>query len=214
MAVLKATERTEIGTRKVRSLRREGLIPCIVYGHGKDAVPITLSRHDLETAIHHGERLLEIKLGGHNQNVLIKEVQQDTFGQEILHVDLTRVSLDERVRVTVPIVLRGTPAGLDQDGVLQQAAANLEIECRVNAIPDEIRVSVTHLNVGDSIHMKDLELPESAVLVSNGEVRVCSVSVLAEEEVAEEAAPEGTEEPEVIGEQKEAEAPESPAEDQ
>jgi len=210
MAMLKAGKRTEIGTRKARALRRQGSVPGIIYGHGEKPLPITLNRHDLGVVIDHGERLLELKIGKAGQNVLVKEVQYDTFGQEILHVDLTRVDLDERVTVTVPIVLRGTPVGVDEeDGVMQQAAPDVEVECRVNRIPEEIRASVTDLHVGDAIHMRDLELPQGASLVSEPEAIVCSVSVVAEEPEAEvEEAEEGAGQPEVIGEKPAEEAEE------
>ena len=203
MAVLKATPRSELGTRKVRRLRGQGLIPGIIYGHGQDAQSVTLNRHDVDLAILHGERLLEIELDRKKQNVLLKEVQYDTFGQEVLHVDMARVSLDERVEVTVPIVLRGIPAGVNEGGTLQQTMAEVRIECVVTAIPEEIRVSVAGMQVNDSLHARDLPLPEGAVLPDDPDTVVCSVTVLVEveEKVEGEAAP-GAPEPEVIGEKK------------
>ncbi len=119
MAVLKATKREEIGTRQVRRLREQGLIPAVIYGHGEGAVSVTLNEHEVELAIQHGERLLEIEFEGKMHNVLIKEVQWETYGQEVIHVDLARVDLDERVEVTIKIVLKGTPAGASEGGVLQ-----------------------------------------------------------------------------------------------
>ena len=153
----------------------------------------------MDLAIHHGERILEIALGRKKENVLIKDVQWDTFGQEPLHLDLSRVDLDERVQVTVPIVLRGTPAGAEDGGVLQQSTAEVQIEVAVRDMPDEIRLSVNQLAVGDTLMMSDLELPGGATLVSNAETRICSLIVVAEE--VEPEAPEGEEPagPEVIG---------------
>ena len=210
MARLKATKRDELGTHRVRRLRTQGLIPAIIYGHGKAAEPITLSEHDVKAAILHGERLLELDLAGTKQNVLIKDVQYDTFGQEVLHVDLARVELDERVEVTVPIVLRGTPAGADEGGVLRQIASEARIECLVRAIPEEIRVMVSGLNVGESIPMGDLELPEAARLLDQPDSPVCTVTLVAEEieAPAEEEAPA---QPEVVGEEAEPGAPEDRA---
>ena len=201
MAALKAETRSELGTRKARALRGQGMIPGVVYGHGKGNVAVSLNRHDIDLAVNHGQRLLELDLGGEQENVLVKDVQWDTFGQVILHVDLTRVDLHERVKVTVPIVLRGTPAGMADGGVLQQTASEVEIECMVQSIPEEIRAIINDLQVGDSLRMSDLSLPEGATLVGDSEARVCTVEVLAEEEeapAAEEAA-----QPEVIGEKKE-----------
>lgn len=213
MALLKASARKELGSRSVRRLRARGLVPGIIYGHEQQPVPITISEHDIELALQHGERLLEVDVDGKKENVLVKDVQWDTFGQIVIHVDLFRVSLDERVEVTVALRLRGTPAGEADGGVVQQAVTSLSIECPVAAIPDEVRVMITDLNVGDSIRLRDVELPEGVRLLDDPDALVCTCSVVAEEaeaEVAEEAA-----EPEVIGEKPaEAgeEAPSGPAE--
>jgi len=199
MALLKATKRQDLGTRKVRLLRKQGLIPGVIYGHGETSQPITLSEHDVELAILHGERVLEIDVDGQEQNVLIKDVQYDTFGQEVLHVDLARVALDERVEVTVPVVLKGTPTGVTEGGgVLQQIAAEARIECAVQAIPEQIDVLVTEMKVGDTLTMADLSLPEGAELLDDSAAPVANIRVVVEAEAApaEEAA---AGEPEVIG---------------
>jgi large subunit ribosomal protein L25 len=207
MARLKATKREALGTRKVRPLREQGKIPAVVYGHGEAAVPLTLDEHEIELALMHGERLLELDVDGEKQNCLFKEVQYDTFGQEVLHVDLARVSLDERVEVSVPIELRGTPVGAEEGGVLQQLAAEVQIECLVTAIPEEIRVSVNDMKIDDVIYMRDLPLPDGVELLDEPDSIVCSVSVVAEEEVEEaEVAEETAAEPEVIGAKPEEEA--------
>ncbi len=209
MARLEAKSRSETGTRKARTMRQEGKIPAVIYGHGIEAQPITLNTHEVELAILHGERFLEVDLDGKKQNALIKEVQYDTFGQDILHVDLARVSLHERVEVTVPIELRGTPAGVNEGGVLQQIAAEVGVECEVSAIPEEITVSVTEMNIGDSLSMKDLPLPAKTKLTDDPESVVCTVSIVTEEELPEEEeAAEEAAEPEVIGEKPEEEQPE------
>jgi len=203
MAELKATVREEHGTRAARELRKQGLLPAVIYGHGKPTVPVTLNEHDVELAINHGERTLAIRLGRKKENVLIKDVQWDTFGHQPIHVDLTRVNLDERVQVTVPVVLRGTPAGAGDGGVIQQSAAEAEIEVAVTDIPDEIRVSVVALQVGQTIRMSDLELPEGAALLSDPDAAVCSLVLVAEEAAPEAPEAEEAAEPEVIGEKPE-----------
>ena len=209
MEALKATRREELGTSKTRTIRAEGLTPGIIYGHGKDNIAIIVSHHDLDVAIHHGERLLEIDLGDVKENVLIKDVQYDTFGQDILHVDLTRVDLTERVEIVVPIVLRGTPAGLPEGGVLNQQSSEVTVECVVTSIPEEIRVRVNDLNVGDGLYIRDLELPEGATLVTDPDQPVCTVTVVLEDEPEPEAEEGEAAEPEVIGEKKEDEEGES-----
>ena len=199
MAVLKATLRDESGKRSARLLRKDGLIPAVIYGHGQPTVSVTLNEHDIDLAVHHGMRILEIKLGKQKENVLIKDLQWDTFAHRVLHVDLARVNLDERVRVTVPIVLRGTAVGVDEGGVLQQLAPEVEIEVAVRQMPDDIRVSVLSLAIDDTFRMGDLELPEGATLLSDAEAAVCSVTMLAEEVEAEPVEGEQGDQPEVIG---------------
>ncbi len=202
MATMKVQLRNEIGSRKSRRLRDSGQIPGIVYGHGQPSVAVTISEHEMGLALAHGARVLEIDLDGSIENVLIKDVQYDTFGQVILHADLARVNLDERVEVTVPILLRGTPKGAEEGGVLQQIAAEVTIECVVTAIPEEIRVPVAELALGQSLHMSDLKLPEGATLLEDPAAIVCTVSVIAEEEEAAEPAEGGPSEPEVLRERK------------
>jgi len=203
--VLKATKRTESGTRSARALRREGLLPAVLYGHGEETVSLTLHEHEVELALLHGERLLEIKVGRKRVNALIKDVQYDTWGQQILHMDLTRVRLDELVTVTVKVTLVGTPAGVDEGGSLQQAQASVEIQCRVDQIPDDIRVPVHGLQIDDAIYMKDLEFPDGATLLSDPEALVCNIVTIAEEVEAEEV--QEAAEPEVIGEKEQDEGP-------
>lgn len=207
MATLKASPRGETGTRAARRLREDGKVPAVIYGHGKDTVSVTLAEHEVELAVLHGERLLEIDLDGAIENVLTKDVQYDAFGNDILHVDLTRVDLNERVEVTVPVVLRGTPAGLADNGVLQQAVNEIRIECLVTAIPEDVRVSVNELNVGDALHVRDLPLPEGATLLDDPDALLCNVIVIAEEVEAPEEEEGQTAEPEVLGEKKEDETP-------
>ena len=203
MAVLKATKRDEIGTRQVRRLRKQGLIPAVIYGHAQETQSVTLNEHDVELAMLHGERLLELDFEGKKQNVLIKEVQYDTFGQEIIHVDLARVDLDEKVQVTVKIVLKGTPAGVSEGGVLQQIASEVHIECTVRSIPEKIDVIVNDMQIGDKLTISDLPLGEDARLLDDPGAPVASLTVIVEEEEVLEEVEEATEEPEVIGEKPE-----------
>jgi large subunit ribosomal protein L25 len=200
MEVLKVSKRNEVGTNQVRHLRRKGLIPGNIYGHGEANESVSIDKHELLVALHHGERVLEVNIEGRTQNVLVKDIQFDPMGKDILHVDLTRVDLDERVTVTVTIILRGTPAG--EGGVLHQNAAQANIECTVRSIPDDIRVNVAGMQIGDVVKMRDLPLPEGAKLIDDPELIVASLSIV--QEVVEEAPAEaGPAEPEVIGAKKE-----------
>jgi len=205
MAVLKAKQRSEKGTHAVRRLRKQGRVPGILYGHGEQPVPLSFEEHEIELAVLHGERLVEIDVEGQRGNALIKEVQYDALGQEILHVDLTRVDLNERVEVTVPVVLRGTPAGVNEGGVLQQLTTEINIECLVRAIPEEIRVLVSELKIGETLHLSDVPLPQDAKLLDDPNAILCSVNLVEEAEEVAPAEEEAAAEPEVIGEKAEEE---------
>ena len=202
MASMKAEIRTGTGSRKASALRKAGKVPGILYGHGQPTQSLVLDKHDVKKAMAHGERLLKVELEGKVENALLKEVQYDHLGSDILHLDLARVDLDEVVEVTVPIVLRGTPIGATEGGVLQQVLAETTIAVMVRSIPDDLRVSVEAMKVGAHLLLKDLPLPEGAKLLADADTIVATVSV-----VAEEAAAEGAEvaAPEVIGEKKEEE---------
>jgi len=196
--MLKAERRKQSGTRSARKLRETGMVPAIIYGHQEEPVAVQMNYHDLALELHHHHKLLEVVLEGKKVQALVKDVQYDHLGDKVIHVDLTRVSLDERVQVTVQIVLRGTPAGASEGGVLEKVMSEIELECQVTNIPEELRVPVNHLQVGDTITAGELELPEGSRLVTEPDSLVATVTVMAEEEEAEEAAAEEEAEPEVI----------------
>jgi len=201
MAVMKLIKREKLGTRASRRLREKNLIPGIIYGHGQENIPVSLPAHDIALAIQHGEHLIEAELDGKKENFLIKDVQYDYLGHEIIHVDLTRVSLHERVQVTVPIVLRGTPVGVESEGgVLSQHLTELEVQCLVTNIPDELRVSVADMHVNDVLRVADLELPEGVTTTEDPETVIASISVVEEEVEAPAPAEAEAAEPEIISE--------------
>jgi large subunit ribosomal protein L25 len=212
--VIKATNREKSGTRVARKLRKAGQIPAVVYGHGEQTLPITVEGHEIELVLLHGERLLELDLEGKSENVLLKEVQYDTFGQDVLHVDLNRVNLDERIEVAVPVVLVGTAEGTKEGGVLQQPVTEINIEIAVRDLPEEIEVRVNDLNIWDKISLGEVELPTGAKLLDDPDEVLCNVIEISEEEVEAEEG-EAPLQPEVIGEaeQDEGEGEAAPAEE-
>ncbi len=203
MAQMKATIRKEAGSRQVKRLRAKGLTPGIIYGRGDKPIQVTISEHDLGLALKHGERLLEVSVDGEMENALVKDVQYDTFGHYVLHVDLLRVSLTDRVEVVVRVVLRGTPKGVTDGGVLNQNTSDIKVECPVAAIPDEIRIMVTELGLDESLHLRDIPLDEGVTLLDDPNTMLCQCAEVAEEVEAEDAEGEGESEPEVIGGKKE-----------
>ena len=193
-----AQPREGLGSRRVKRLRDQGLIPGVVYGHKEAVVPVTLPKKELTTHIDRGAHVFDLSLDGKSEKVLVKDVQYDHLGLEILHIDFARVSLDERVEVTVPLELKGEPKGAAEGGVLQQIVAELEIECVVTDIPDVITHNVADMAIDDVLHIKDLKLPPGAKAMQDADLIVAMVKVIEEEGAA--GADEGeTAEPEVIG---------------
>jgi large subunit ribosomal protein L25 len=191
-----AQPRNELGSRANKRLRDAGLLPGVVYGHKEAVVPVTLPKKELVTHLNRGAHVFELALEGKNERVLVKEVQYDHLGLEVIHVDFARVSLDEKVEVTVPIELKGTPKGEADGGVLQQIVSELEVECLVTEIPDAIRHNVSDLALNDVLHIRDLKLPPGVRAIPDGEVIVATVKEIADTETPAEGE---TAEPEVIG---------------
>ena len=205
-ATLDVKVRSELGSRPNKRLRDAGFIPGVIYGHKEAVIPVTLPKRELVRHLDRGTHVFALALDGKAETVLVKDVQYDHFGVEVLHVDFARVDLNEKVEVTIPIVLRGTPKGEAENGVLQQILADLEVECLVTQIPHEIRVSVADLGIGDSIHIKDIKLPDGVRPLQDEDQIVAQVKEVVEEEVATAAAEAGSAEPEVITKGKEAAA--------
>jgi large subunit ribosomal protein L25 len=201
-AVTLATRpRPDHGKRASRHLREQGLIPGIVYGHKEAAVPVALDRKELETALRHNARVVDLRLDGKTELAVIQEVQHDHLGKEVLHIDFKRVSKDERIVVSVRIELKGTPAGLGGGHILEQPLHELEIECPAFAIPESIRVNVTTLQLHHPIHVKELTLPPEVTALNDPDLVVVQISTTAPEPEAPVAAPaegEGAE-PEIVG---------------
>lgn len=200
-AQVSAQTRSEKGSRANKRLRDKGLLPGVIYGHKEAVISITLPRKEVVNHIGHGAHLFDLSLDGKSEKVLIKEVQYDHLGIELLHVDFARVSLDEKVEVTVPLELKGTPKGEAEGAVLQQIVAELHIECLVTDIPDFIRHNVSDMEKDSVLHIKDLKLPPGVTSLQDEDLILATVREI-EEEVAGEGA-EGAAEPEIIGKGKE-----------
>ena len=192
---LEVTLRKDTGTRAARRLRKEGHVPAVLYGHGEKCVDLTTTREAVEAMVRHGSRFVELT-GAVKTAAVVRELQWDTFGVEPVHVDFLRVSKSDRVKVKVPIDLKGECPGLRAGGVLNLVMHELEMECTADAIPDHIHAHVGHLEVGHAIKVHDLQLPAGAKALADGEETV--VTCLAPVKKGEEAAPAAAE-PELIG---------------
>ncbi len=210
--VLVAAERTGNGTREARKLRKQGKVPAVVYGHGEATVSVTLQADDLNKAIRMGARVIDLKQGDNLQKALIRDLQWDPMGHDILHADFTRVSADERITLDVRIEIRGTAPGVTAGGVLVQLIHNVHVECPVISVPESIRVNVGELQMDQALHVRDLVLPAGVTVENDPEAIVVQVSQK-QEEPAEGAVPgvptAEQAEPEVIGKKKEEETEEA-----
>ena len=199
---IKADTRSDTGTRSSRKLRAAGKIPTIIYGHGETPQAVALELHEVEVALAHGARTLQVDVAGSTERLFIKAVQYDHLDMVPIHLDLARVSKDERVKVRVGIELRGVPKGITEGGILDQHLADVEVECGVMEIPDTFHPFVTELGMGESLFVKDLELPSGVTAITDADERVATVRAPEKEAEAEDGDAEGEEgeaEPERIG---------------
>lgn len=202
---LEARRRTATGTKHARLLRQEQRVPGIIYGPKQDPVPFCVDRHDLEVELLHGQRVLSLNLEGQTHAYLIRDIQYNHLGSEFLHLDLSPINLDEKVTIKVAVELRGTPKGATEGGVLDQNLNEIEIECLASDIPTAIKASVAGLDVGESLTVGELKLPDGVSCLQEAADIVATVRVIAEEIQATETEEEETAAPEVITKGKTAE---------
>jgi large subunit ribosomal protein L25 len=196
-AQVSAKQRSELGSRANKRLRSAGFLPGVIYGHKEAVIPVTLPKKEVVGHLNHGAHLFDLSLDGQSEKVLVKEVQYDHLGIDVLHVDFARVNLDEKVEVIIPIELRGTPKGEADGGVLQQILSEIEVECLVTDIPESVRHNVSELALNAVLHVKDIHWPQGVRPLQDEDAIVATVKEIVETEAAE--APEGAAEPEVIG---------------
>jgi large subunit ribosomal protein L25 len=199
-AVLKAERRQETGSRHAVKLREQGRLPAIVYGHKKEPTAVSLNRHGFVKELHHGHRLFDVDMGGKKETLLVKDLQYDHLGKDVIHADLVRVDLSEMIKIAVPLELKGTAKGAHESGIIDEHLDHLEIECRVSDIPEHIMVSIKEVGVGDSIRAGDVELPEGARLVTSPEALIVTCHLVAAAKSTEEVEEEMPVSPEVITE--------------
>ena len=211
---LSAVLREEIGKSMVKRLRAQDKVPAVVYKRGKETISIKLSKRELVDVLHtsRGENALitlKLKNQGKTQpkTVIMKDIQHEPLNGGILHVDFNEVSLAEKITVNVPIVTKGESIGVKEEGMLEHALWEVEIECLPSEIPENIEVDITELGIGDAVHVRDLILPKGIRVITDSQQSVLSVEPPTAEEVMEVEAAEETEvkEPEVISERKEPE---------
>ena len=193
---LEVSIRKGTGSRDSRRLRRQGLVPAVLYGHGEKCVGLSASRDAIEAAVRHGSRVVNLT-GAVKTAALVRELQWDTYGVEPLHVDFVRVSASDRVRVKVPVHLKGECPGQRAGGLVNLVLHEVEIECTADHVPEWVHANVGHLEVGHAVKIKDLELLHGAKAVADAEETVVSCTLPTKK--GEEAAVTAAAEPEIIG---------------
>jgi large subunit ribosomal protein L25 len=209
---LDAQPRQELGRAKVKDLRGNGFIPAVVYSGGKESLAIKVSHSEFLKLVHQHRVesvVINLKIKDDKKqsprSCLIKEIQYHPVYQDIIHVDFNEISLTKAIKVNVPVVAKGEPVGVKQEGgSLEHILWEIEVECLPTDIPKTIEVDVSALKIGDSIHIKDIIFPAGIKVLNDPSVIVLSVTAPMKEEVpvtpveAEEKV-----EPEVIKEKKE-----------
>jgi large subunit ribosomal protein L25 len=200
---LSATTRNETGKGVARRLRKKGLLPAVVYGHKIPSTPLAIDLKQFEKLIVSGKierKLLGLSIEENGESkektVMIKELQIDPVKRHYLHVDFFEVAMDEEITIPIPIKLIGEAEGVKIGGVLQQVRRELEIRCLPSQIPDGLELDVSPLRIGDSIHLKDMQLPPGIKVLEDVALTIATVlaPTIEKEAVAEVAAEEAEEE--------------------
>jgi large subunit ribosomal protein L25 len=202
---LVAQIREEKGKSNAARLRRDGLLPCVLYGSEIDAIPLTVKTAELDRILREGGAnvLIKVKVDSQEYITLVREVQYHPVAKDYLHADLQRISMKDKLQTFVPLVIVGESPGVEQGGVLQQQQREVEVECLPTNIPEYIEVDISELDFGESITAQDLNAgPDVEIITEADTVIVSVVAPQAEEEPAEdEGAEVETAEPERIGEE-------------
>ena len=194
--VLNVKARENTGKKNNTRLRNAGMVPAVLYGHGETNVNLAATTDDMSAVLRHHSRVVELK-GAVNEKALIRDLQWDVFGIDIVHVDFSRVSEHERVTVQVPVELRGDAPGIKEGGAVELVVHELEVECEAEAIPEKIEIIVKDLHLGGEITAGDIALPAGVTLVTDAEVLV--VHCVKPKAMADISAEGVVVEPEVIG---------------
>jgi len=195
---LPAEPRSELGSGAARRLRRAGRLPAVLYGHGLEPQHLSVDLDDFEHLIADGARVLSLVVNGSEERALIKDLQYDALGSDLLHADFQRLVAGEKVEVAIPVELVGEAVGVHRDGgVLDLARKEITVSCLPGHIPESLRVDVRELGIGDDVTVGEIEWPEGVEPMVEAEVTV--VAVLPPEEVPEEPELEEVKEPELIG---------------
>ncbi|HSO20935.1 MAG TPA: 50S ribosomal protein L25/general stress protein Ctc, partial [Desulfosarcina sp.] len=192
---LKASPRETVGNGPSKTLRREGKIPAILYGPKIEPIKLVIDKQNLEPIFKTGavtQKLLKLEIDGvgGTKNVMVKELQKHPVSHNLLHLDLYEVTMDQKIKVMVPVVTTGKSAGVEMGGMLQIIRRELEVFCLPDQIPEKITIDVTNLDIGDSIHVEDIQLEGDIEIPAEVNFTILTVLSTKIEEEAEEGAEE------------------------
>jgi large subunit ribosomal protein L25 len=216
-ATLKAQERSEFGSRTSRRLRRQGMVPGVVYGGGEEARPFQVAERDVRNVLVHGGALIDLDIEGHKAvPVVIKDQQRDKVRGDLVHIDLQEVKLDEEIQAEVQIELLGIEEapGVKEGGVLDHVTHEVTITALPTAIPESIPADVSGMEIGDTLQLSGLVAPDGVefFLGEDQDPDEITIATLNPPRVEEEPEPEVEEEAELVGEGEEPAEGEAPAE--
>jgi large subunit ribosomal protein L25 len=202
-ATLKVSPRDLFGTRATKRLRREGLVPGVVYGQGGEARPFQVSARDLRILLAEGQTLVDLELEGSKAvPVVIKEQQHHPVRGEVMHLDFLEVRLDEEIQAEVTIELEGTDQapGVREGGVLEHVGREVTVEALPTEIPERITVDVSSMEINDTINLASVSIPSGVKLMAD-EPEEITIATLSPPRIEEEPEPELEEEAELVGEE-------------
>jgi large subunit ribosomal protein L25 len=186
---LAASTRERTGSRYARRLRAAGQLPAVLYGHGMDPISIAINEIEIIRHLTEGAHVFELDIEGRKETCLVKDLQFGWLGDNVVHIDLTKVDLDEIVTVNVKLIFKGTPKGASLPGaILNQDLSELEVSCKVRDIPEDVMVQMDEME--ESFNVGELELPSEIKAVASPETVVCHIVFKAEEEEEESTAVE------------------------
>jgi large subunit ribosomal protein L25 len=213
-ASLSASPRAGTGKGVARTLRRNGQIPGVIYGHAREAQALTLNAREFDRLLERvtASTVIELDLAGKTSRTLIREIQRHPYKREVLHVDFLELVAGEKVTVDVPIVYVGTPQGVRDGGILDQIKHQLTVEADPTILPEHFEVDVSALTIGHALYVRDVRVPDGVTVQDDQDSPVALVAAPKAEPTPAEAmpavegaAPEAAAEPELIRKSKDEE---------